>query len=72
MLWVALPMTYEKWRHPSTKQKHYRVVFSNGKDRRVSKTKIKRAGDVAEFVDRYNRICSRRVHAVQRSGDQGA
>jgi len=57
-IWVVMPLTYEKWKHPSTKAKHYRAVFSNGLVRRTGKQKFKTATQVLAFVDRYTgRMC---------------
>ena len=74
-MWVVVPMTYEKWVHPGSKQKHYRAIFRSPTGRRVSKTKFKTATNAMGFATRFNlHLCPIReeANAIQRSEDQRA
>lgn len=60
--WYVIPGVYEKWVHPSSKEKHYRVIFrSNTRERRVGKIKFKRAFDAQVYAAKLDlRLCKRR------------
>lgn len=70
-MWVVVPMTYEKWVNPSSRNdKHYRAIFRSPTGRRYSKTKFKTATKALEFVANFNiHLCGRKTDAVQLSGD---
>ncbi len=60
--WVIIPLTYEKWVHPGSKEKHYRAIFLNSrKERRFSKTKFKTATAALAFAAKFNiHLCGKR------------
>ena len=72
--WIVVPSMYEKWRHPGSKQKHYRAIFraSTGQ-RRYSKTKFKTASAALEFAVKFNlHLCGkkrREADAIRGQGD---
>ena len=73
--WVIVPMTYEKWVHPGTKEKHYRAVFRSITGRRVSTKKFKTASKALEYAARFNLfVCGRRelINAIRGQGNTGA
>ena len=63
LLWIIVPMVYEKWVHPGSKAKHYRAIFRSPTGRRYSKTKFKTATQAMEFAAKFNvHVCKRRVY----------
>ena len=64
-MWVVVPMIYEKWVNPSSKNdKHYRAVFRSPVGRRYSKTKFKTASSALAFAEKFNvYLCSKREDA---------
>ena len=63
-MWIALPLVYEKWRHPSTREKHYRAIYSNGTHHRVSRMKYKTATAALQHESRFiKRMCAHAAHA---------
>jgi hypothetical protein len=75
-LWVIVPMVYEKWVHPGSKEKHYRAIFRNARgQRRYSIKKFKRASDALEYAKKFHlHLCVKRreVDAVRGQGDNRA
>jgi hypothetical protein len=55
LLWIIVPMVYEKWVHPGSKEKHYRAIFRNARgERRYTKTKFKTASKALEFSKKFH------------------
>jgi hypothetical protein len=62
LLWIIVPMVYEKWVHPGSKAKHYRAIFRNARgERRYSAKKFKTATEALGYAKKFHlHLCGKK------------